>query len=109
MNRSPIAEWSLSADGPAEVRDLDVSSCDPGGMASSRPLCRAPLNGRRYLAIAAVVGLALCLVGFVMDLRSASGHSPGAPWLLAGLVIGLTSSYARVVQSRRAERPGRDR
>ena len=47
----------------------------PVAMRQSRPF-RDPISGRRYLAVAAVVGLALCLVGFLMDLCSASVTFP---------------------------------
>lgn len=78
------------------------------GMARLPPLRLTFWEGPWYLALAGLVGLTLCIVGFVVDLRSPSGHSPGAPWLLAGFLIAILSSHVRMVRQRRAERPDKD-
>ncbi len=77
-------------------------------MARLPPLRLTFWGGPWYLALAGLVGLTLCIIGFAIDLRSPSGHSPGAPWLLAGLLIAILSSHVRIVRQRRAERPEKD-
>lgn len=51
-------------------------------------------EGRWYLALAGLIGLTLCIVGFVIDLGSPSGRSRG-PWLLAGLLKGSYTNLAK--------------